>query len=55
MPKDWNNAAIVDGDFSVLNAQPGCRICCRMKLPARALIITPEGDRVVDFGQNLTG
>ncbi len=55
MPKDWDNVAIVDGDFSVLNAQPGCRIRCRMKLPASALIITPEGDRVVDFGQNLSG
>lgn len=55
MPKDWRAVSVVDGDCSVLRAQPGCRVRCRQKLPAQRILVTPGGERVVDFGQNLTG
>ena len=29
MPKDWRAVSVVDGDCSVLRAQPGCRVRCR--------------------------
>ena len=54
-PADWHSVDIVDADFSVLESQPGCRIRRMNTLPAQRLIVTPEGDRVIDFGQVLTG
>lgn len=54
-PADWRPVAVVERDLSVLEAQPGCRVRCREKLPAVRLFTTPEGDRVLDFGQVLTG
>ena len=51
----WRAVEIVRGDMDVLTAQPGCRVRCERVLPAIRLFTTPEGDRVVDFGQNLTG
>ena len=35
--------------------QEGVPICERERLPAQRLLTTPEGDRVIDFGQNLSG
>ena len=52
---DVQNAAELAFGFSSLTAQPTCRIRCETILPAVQLIKTPEGDRVIDFGQNLTG
>ena len=54
-PEGWRGVAEVEGNIGVLEAQPGCRIRCQEKLPAAKLLVTPEGDRVVDFGQVLTG
>lgn len=38
-----------------LVAQEGVPIREHERLPAKKLIITPEGERVIDFGQNLSG
>ena len=35
--------------------QPGSHVTMVDRLPAVAVLTTPEGDRVVDFGQNMTG
>ena len=51
----WHPVDIVKGDTGVLKAQPGCRVRCAQILPAIRLLTTPRGERVVDFGQNLTG
>ncbi len=51
----WHEVAAVEGRFDVLQAQPGCRVRCERVLPAVSLTVTPKGERVVDFGQNLTG
>ena len=51
----WEPVQILEQDFSVLRAQAGCRVRVMDRLPAGKIFTTPEGDLVVDFGQNLTG
>lgn len=51
----WHTAEIVPFSKSVLTAQPGCRVKVERELPAKKLFVTPKGEMVVDFGQNLTG
>ena len=38
-----------------LDPQPGCRVKIVNMMPVREIIITPKGETVLDFGQNLTG
>ena len=47
--------SVLDSDFPALTAQPGCRVRRECVLPAGRLLVTPRGERVIDFGQNLTG
>lgn len=35
--------------------QEGVPVAERERVPAKAFFVTPEGDRVIDFGQNLSG
>lgn len=49
------DVAVVSHDFASLRAQPGCRVRIMDALPAKALLHTPKGETVIDFGQNLTG
>lgn len=42
-------------DKSVLTAQENEPVRITERIPAKELIITPKGERVIDFGQNLTG
>ncbi len=51
----WHTAETVAFSKDVLIAQPGCRVTVEMELPAKELFVTPKGEMVVDFGQNLTG
>lgn len=51
----WHTVEVVDFPKTVLTAQPGCRVSVEMELPAQQLFVTPKGEWVVDFGQNLTG
>uniref|UniRef100_S0DG00 alpha-L-rhamnosidase n=1 Tax=termite gut metagenome TaxID=433724 RepID=S0DG00_9ZZZZ len=51
----WRPVGAVPFDTSALTAQPGCRVRVHERLPVRQLLTTPEGDTVLDFGQNLTG
>ena len=50
----WRPAEKVDAPLSVLTPQPGCRVKITQERPAQ-IIITPQGDTVLDFGQNITG
>ena len=51
----WKPVEIVAYDKSVLTAQAGCRVKEITSIPAKRILTTPEGDTVIDFGQNLTG
>lgn len=51
----WHAVDTVEYDMANLMPQPGCRVRTEMELPCIEIITTPEGDTVLDFGQNLTG
>ncbi len=48
-------AEIYDHTTDILIPQDGCDIREIEWIPAKELIITPEGDTVIDFGQEVTG
>lgn len=52
---DWLKVKIIKYDKKVLTSQPSCRVKKIQEIVAKSLITTPEGDTVIDFGQNLTG
>lgn len=52
---NWKQCNVVKFDTSVLQAQSGCKVRQRNKLPVKEIITTPQGDTILDFGQNLTG
>ena len=54
IPEFLGNAVISDTDYTLV-ADMGEEIKEQEILTARALIITPKGERVIDFGQNMTG
>ena len=51
----WKAVRMLEFPMNALTAQAGSRVKVQEKLPARSVITTPEGDTVIDFGQNLTG
>lgn len=51
----WNKVEIIPFDPSRLVAQEGPLVRKQKKFSAQKLIVTPKGQRVIDFGQNLTG
>lgn len=51
----WRPVNIVDYDKKTLTAQGSCKVRQIELLTAKEMIITPQGDRVIDFGQNLSG
>ena len=51
----WRSVDILEYDKSALASQAGGKIKEIDRIPAKKLIITPQGDKVIDFGQNLTG
>ena len=57
LPEDtcWRPVSVIDKPLSILTAQPGSRVEITQELPVRQILITPGGETVLDFGQNLTG
>lgn len=53
--KDWASVSEVVFDTSVMEAQSGCRVRQVTEVPAKQIFVTPQGDTVLDFGQNMTG
>jgi len=47
--------SIVEEDLSILKSQAGCKPKEKEELKAKEIIITPEGDTVIDFAQNHAG
>ena len=55
VPDHWINARICDYPKDILVRQQGDPIVEIEELKPQALLVTPKGERVIDFGQNLTG
>lgn len=53
--EDWHEVQCVTYAKEVLTAQAGCRVKKMEEFPVKEVLITPQGDTVLDFGQNLTG
>lgn len=51
----WKGVQTVEFPKSALTAQAGSKVKVIETLEARSIFQTPQGDRVIDFGQNLTG
>lgn len=51
----WKNVQMVKQDKRILVSQAGCKVRGLIRIPVKEIITTPEGDTVLDFGQNLTG
>ena len=51
----WHSVEILPLDQKILKAQFGSKVGEQESLPARRIFTTPEGDTVIDFGQNHAG
>ncbi|MDO5143491.1 MAG: family 78 glycoside hydrolase catalytic domain [bacterium] len=51
----WRPVRALRRDLSVLTPQPGSHVRIEQELPVHQVLKTPQGDCVLDFGQNLTG
>jgi len=51
----WRMVEEIPYDMSVIEAQGTSKVTEIQPLPAKRIFKTPEGDTVIDFGQNLTG
>lgn len=51
----WKPVATVEHDYATLSPQEGVPVQIIEEITAKELLTTPEGDTVIDFGQNLAG
>ena len=51
----WRNVSVLETNREILSPQAGCPIRIQEAIPVKEILTTPEGDTVLDFGQNLTG
>ncbi len=51
----WRPVEELPFEYAILRAQPGCRPGQIDHMPAKRVLRTPEGDTVIDFGQNMAG
>ena len=51
---DWKTVSIEPYDMSVLAGQGAGRVTLNDKVPAQRVFCTPQGDTVIDFGQNMS-
>lgn len=47
--------SVMDFDYATLTAQENEPVRITERIPPKELIVTPKGEKLVDFGQNLTG
>ena len=55
VPKEKPNAVLYDGPTDTLIPHEGAPICEQERIPAARMFLTPKGETVIDFGQELTG
>lgn len=51
----WHQTVEVPFDTDVLMPQSGARVKMIDRMPAKRIFVTPKGETVIDFGQNMTG
>lgn len=51
----WQPVTTVPFQTDVMEAQSGSKVKAVTEVPAKRIFTTPEGDTVIDFGQNMTG
>ena len=52
---DWKEVSVVEFSKEVLYAQGSGKVAEMDQVNAKRIFTTPQGDRVIDFGQNMTG
>jgi alpha-L-rhamnosidase len=51
----WAGVRLLDAPDTTLVAQTGPMVCKMHEIEAAEILVTPEGDTVIDFGQNMVG
>lgn len=51
----WKKVSVIDFPMEALTAQAGCKVQKMEEIQAKEVLVTPKGETVIDFGQNLTG
>lgn len=54
-PTNWQNAVVFEKSCENLIPQEGEKICEKERVQAKHVFVTPAGETVVDFGQEVTG
>ena len=54
-PEQWENAVVFEKSCDNLIPQEGEKICEKERVQAKRVFVTPAGETVVDFGQEVTG
>ncbi len=52
---DWKKVSLTDGKKDALVEQQGEAVCETEEIWAKSYFITPKGERIIDFGQEVTG
>ena len=52
---EWKDTVFVPFDVRVIRAQNGARVKMIDKVEAKRIFVTPKGEQVIDFGQNMAG
>ncbi len=55
VPQNWEAAALYDAPKDILIPQEGEWVTPQEELTVQRIFTTPNGERVLDFGQNMTG
>lgn len=55
LEKEWRQTVRVPFDPGVIRAQAGARVKKIDRMEAKRIFVTPKGEQVIDFGQNMTG
>ncbi len=51
----WRSVELVSTNNSIINPQSGSRVKVMEEIPCKRFFVTSKGEKVLDFGQNLTG
>lgn len=51
----WDYVSAIDFDLSKLVSQDGVFVTQQEEIKPKSMFVTPKGERVIDFGQNLSG
>ena len=52
---EFTDVSVIEENFDILKAQAGCKPRQKEALKVKEILVTPQGDKVIDFGQNHAG